>query len=992
MRRIISHLMAGAAVAILFPALGLAQFGSVAGVTRDSSGAILPGVTVEAASPVLIEKSRTAVSDQSGQYRVEQLRPGVYTVTFTLAGFGTFRREGIEISEGFTAPVNTTLTVGAVQETVSVNEKAPVVDVQTVSQQRTLVKQELDALPTARSFATLGTTLPSVSANQRDVGGTQGERGNVLSAHGSIGTDMTLQVDGISISVMGAATPSGNAWSTFSLNDAAVQELSFETNAISAASSSGGVRVNAIPREGGNAFHGEVFGNFANSSMERSNLTATEKSQGLLIVPGFNKLYDISGGIGGPIKRDRVWFYYAQRYRDNDIIGINTAYSIDPLSTKFNPDLTRATHSGGFDGDNQLRVTTQMTPRNKVSFFFDKVNKCNCPIIVDSAAFSAEAESRLTYPSVWLASISWQATISPRLLWDSAISYNHQDDIFTPLASGVSATAPIAVLSLPDVHFLRAPTPGVFTGGEFQRQASLRAGLSYVTGHHSVKVGLDYHYGHRSNPTNQTTDDVSYTLFNGVPISATFYAAPYVQTQNISADMGIYAQDKWTLRRLTLTGGIRWDYFNSSIPAQSVPANIWLPARKFAAVSDVPNWKDIDPRIGVAYDLFGNGKTAIKAGVNRYVSSNIYSFANNINPISAGGGNSVMRGITNPAAINVNLPPVGDPTNPNANGVLGPGPSNFGQSFISTTYDPNLSQGWGKRPYNWEYSAVVQHELVPHVSIEGGYFRRTFSNQTVTNNLDITPADYNTFCVTIPTDPRLGSVSGSQLCGLADINPAKASLTSHQVITFAKNFSGDAGQTYNGFDLNVNARPTARFFLLAGLSIGRTISDTTLVPAGQGSITQVCTLVDNPQSLLFCETHQPFQGSYRVSGGYTFPWKFQLSGVYQSIPPDSFQPTYAVTSTSPGITLGRPIVAGTDTVPVVAPYTFFTDRVNQVDLRVTKTIQFSEKYRLQLMADFYNVFNVSPVTARNNAIGPSFYTPTTILQAGFLKVGARFTF
>ena len=128
-------------------------------------------------------------------------------------------------------------------------------------------------------------------------------------------------------------------------------------------------------------------------------------------------------------------------------------------------------------------------------------------------------------------------------------------------------------------------------------------------------------------------------------------------------------------------------------------------------------------------------------------------------------------------------------------------------------------------------------------------------------------------------------------------------------------------------------------------------------------------MVDNPQTLLFCESDQPFQGSYRVSGGYTFPWKLQVSGVYQSIPPDSFQPTYAVTSTSPGITLGRPIVTGTDTVPVVAPYTFFTDRVNQVDLRVTKTIQV-EKYRIELMADFYNVFNISPVLTRNAAIGP----------------------
>jgi hypothetical protein len=394
--------------------------------------------------------------------------------------------------------------------------------------------------------------------------------------------------------------------------------------------------------------------------------------------------------------------------------------------------------------------------------------------------------------------------------------------------------------------------------------------------------------------------------------------------------------------------------------------------------------------MGAAYDLFGNGKTAIKVSVSRYVSSNIYSFGSNINPILAGGGNSVTRSITNPA-ININLPPPGDPTNPNANGVLGPGPSNFGQSVISTTYDPNLSQGWGKRPYNWEYSAVVQHELAPRVSIEGGYFRRTFGNQTVTNNLDITPADFTPFCVTVPTDARLGSVSGSQLCGLADINPAKATLTSHQVITFAKNFPGSAGLTYNGFDLNVNARPTSRFFVLAGLSIGRTINDTSLVPVGQSTLTQVCTTVDNPQSLLFCETRSPFQGSYRVSGGYTFPWKVQVSGVYQSIPPDSFQPTYAVTSTSPGITLGRAITAGTDTVPVVAPYTFFNDRINQVDLRVTKAIQI-ETYRIDLMADFYNVFNVSPVTARNAAIGPSFYTPTAILQSGFLKVGARFTF
>ena len=199
MQRIVRYLIAGASAAIIFPALCLAQFGAIAGVVKDGSGAAVPNVSVEAANPANIEGARTAVTDSSGQYRIEQLIPGTYTVTFKATGFSTVRQEGVEITEAFTAPVNGSLTVGAVQQTIDVQGQAPVVDVQNVTEEKAVDKLELDALPTAKSFATIGVILPSVTMNQADVGGSVGEKGNVLAAHGGTGSDMTLSINGLAI-------------------------------------------------------------------------------------------------------------------------------------------------------------------------------------------------------------------------------------------------------------------------------------------------------------------------------------------------------------------------------------------------------------------------------------------------------------------------------------------------------------------------------------------------------------------------------------------------------------------------------------------------------------------------------------------------------------------------------------------------------------------------------------------------------------------------
>jgi hypothetical protein len=983
MRRLVmmgAKLLACASAVVFFPALSFAQFGAIAGAVKDSSGAVLPGVTIEAASPALIEKARTAISDSAGQYRLEQLRPGVYTVTFTLQGFNSVRREGIEISAGFTAPVSESLRVGAVTETITVTGEAPVVDVQSASQTKTLGRDALEALPTARSFATLGTTLPGVQANQRDVGGTQGERGNMLSAHGGNPQDMTLQVDGISIS--NSSPLFGQSASTFSLNDAAVAEIAFETGAISVESAGGGVRVNAIPQEGGNRFSGSLFGNFATREMSMSNYTDDLRARGLTAPAGYDKLWDESAGFGGPIRRDRLWFFAAHRYRGNDVRGVDAYYEGNPNDFVYDADLSRPIRQGGWDLDNQIRVTAQLSQRNKVSGFFDKISKCNCPTVQVNPSSVGQSSTRLIYPPTYFASGRWQSIVSPKLLWDSALSYDRQQSSFQPQENeGITSLSPTSVLEQTTGRTLRAPfgTPGT----EDTRQYNARGTLSYVTGSHAAKVGFSLHWGRRANTTDQFSNSTQLTLSGGRPISITMNTAPYTQLIDINSDTGIYASDRWTLRRLTVNGGVRFDLVNIAIPEQTAAASTWIGARSFAAVENVPNWKDVSPRVGVSYDLFGTGKTAIKASVHRYLTQAIYGFTSNANPFATT-VNSATRGWND---ANSNYIPEGDPLNPLPNGEFTGTLSNlnFGKSIVTTRLDPEVAEGWGKRGYNWEYTAGVQHELIARVSIEAGYHRRTFHNQTVTDNLDVAPADHDEYCITAPTDTRLGSVSGSRICGLYDVKPALAGVASNRVIRFASEYPGETSQVYDGVDLTVNARPSGRLFLQAGFSTGRTI-------------TRSCAVFDQPGTfravagvLTPCEITPPFQGNYRLSGGYTFPWQIQVSGVFQSIPPDGILATLAVSNATASAALGRTATFPSVNVALLEPSTVFGERVNQLDLRVSKSVRVG-RYRVEAIADIYNAFNASTVLTQTATFGPIWLRPSTILQSAFLKLGGRLSF
>ena len=309
MNRKQSTLAALAFVAVIAcPAVARAQ-SAIAGVVRDTSGAVLPGVTVEAASEALIERTRSATTDGQGQYKIIDLRPGIYSVTFTLPGFSTVKRDGVELPSNFTAQINADLQVGSLEETINVSGQSPVVDVQNAVQQTVLTRQMLDAVPTGRSVPTLGALLPGARLALPDVGGTSGMQNRDLTVHGSDGRDTTFQVDGMTLNGLEG---DGSVQSYF--NDMMFEEVSYQTSAITAEVSSGGVRANMIPKDGGNTFKGALFTSAANENMQSNNLTDELRARGLRAPDRLNKVWDVNISEGGPIRRDRLWFFAS--YRD----------------------------------------------------------------------------------------------------------------------------------------------------------------------------------------------------------------------------------------------------------------------------------------------------------------------------------------------------------------------------------------------------------------------------------------------------------------------------------------------------------------------------------------------------------------------------------------------------------------------------------------------------------------------------------------------------
>jgi hypothetical protein len=976
-------------VVALMPSVAEAQQASgIAGVVRDASGAVLPGVTVEAASPALIEQVRTVFTDAQGRYNIVDLRVGTYAVSFRLAGFGTVSRTGIELTAGFTATVNAELPIGSVQETITVSGTSPLVDTQNVRQQTVASSELLNVLPTStRHLNTLVTLTPGFTGLAAVTGAYSAQIGSLGTTgagafHGKSGTKVSF--DGMGIDNMQF---SGN--SSYQVNSAAVQDMVLETGGISAETNADGPVVNVIPKEGGNVFSGNLSGLYTNDRLESSNLTDELRARGLTTENKTLKIFDRSVSVGGPVKKDRIWFFGTARNwgfsKQHAGVYWNRTQNVEltppgaeRVVVLYTPWVDRPLdrESGRWEWyDSYLgRVTWQAAARHKFSFTADFQKACNC----GSTSAATAQESALSYhfnPNK-LFQTNWTFPATSRLLLEAGAGWtiSHFHEFLMP---GVEwYHVPITDQGLGITYGARTQLTGHPNQGNRYTQ---RAALSYVTGSHQVKTGVHVEEGVRNTLLRGGGGSASYTFRNGVPVSITQRATPYI-TRDAMHDIGIYAQDRWTINRLTLNLGLRLDIFNGFVRAQDVPAtpNGWIPERRFDPIDGVPAWRDLNPRVGASYDLFGDSRTALKVSLGRYLRKTAVDIATAVNPITTS-VNQVNRSWSD---ANRNYVPDCDLASRGATGECGAmSNQNFGGLNIVTRWDPEVLEGFGVREYNWDFASEVQRELTGGISLTAGYYRNWYGNLRVTDNVNVAPEDYDPYCIAAPADPRLPGGGGYEICGLYDINPSKFGL-GNNLVTHASNY-GDQKRVNDFFAVTVNARLRNGLQFGGGLDTGRSLDDH-------------CFVVDSPMELLHCRVVTPFkaQTQFKVHGSYLLPGDFAVSAVYQDLPGPAVSAGYAATLAQITPSLGRSLAGGasTATVPLIEPQTLFEGRTTRLDLRVSKRVRVWSNLRLQLNLDAYNALNSSSILLTNNTFGAQWRRPNTIIDPRIVQFSGSLIF
>ncbi|MGE3578651.1 MAG: carboxypeptidase regulatory-like domain-containing protein, partial [Vicinamibacterales bacterium] len=761
-------------------------------------------MTVEATSPVLIEQSRAAVTDGQGRYAIVDLRPGTYTVTFSLSGFRTVRREGLLVAVSTAVPVNVSLSVGAVEETVTVTGATPIVDIQQAARREVLNKDLLQALPTNRTTMSAGAIVPGLKMTGTMVGGMGSTVvQQFVRAPGQHARANTVLIDGIDVKMAGYGSGQ-QAYNNFAMT----QEMSLESNPVAADVSGAGVKINMIPRDGGNQFSGDVFFSGMTKAMQADNVTQELRNRGLRSGTGTEWMYDLNPAAGGRIVRDKIWYFASGRLNRAKLAPAGAAvFQFDAAGrpSRGSEPAFNDTATDNLSG----RLTYQVDSRHKLSTYYDEwwryQNRFGLNLNQDPETASRQYNRGIQY----IHPTKWTAVWTNRLLTEAAFQHfgfrhtifqNQEAARFERGSPEWYANAPRQDLVLG--YQWKAPVAsgqGVWVGN--QPSWTTQAAASYITGSHAFKAGGAWSFGFVQYDILENNGALVQQYRNFVPDAVLVGAVPASSRANLNAELGLFAQDQWTIDRFTMNLGLRYEHYNIDIGATSSPAGRFVGER---SIQKAPLFRlhEVLPRVSAVYDLFGNAKTAVKVSMGRYgrlmdmdqIRSNFISVAatsevRNWRDCDFVPGTSTCSQL----ALSTNGDDIAQDNEIGPSNV-----TNFGFR-AATAPDDDF-----RREINWQYSVSVDQQVLPNLGVTVGWYHRRESRIWTTYDPAETPSAFTRFDIANPCAASAAVNCGVSVPGdtVPVFNLIPGTPTGNVFITA----SDENKRVYNGFEVGARAR------------------------------------------------------------------------------------------------------------------------------------------------------------------------------------------
>jgi hypothetical protein len=913
------------------------QTGTLSGVVRDAQSAVLPGATVSVSSASLIGGARTTVTGETGNYQFPALPPGDYTVTYELAGFSPLKRDGVNVQVARVTRLDVQLSVGALQETVTVSGQSPVVDTSSTVTQTNITKELYDAIPTGRNPWVMAGLVPGVITGRLDVGGTEGMQQYNLEAFGSADSQKSFSIDGLKTNWGGGSGGATMQYYGFEM----YEEYNMQVASGAAESDVSGVYMNMVTKSGGNRFNSDHNFYFMNDALQGSNIDDDLRAR-LGLAPGAQSgaagnpikiSYDWSSTLGGPIKRDKAWFFGALRWWRLDQFQIGAR----------NPD-----GSQGID-DNRIRNfmgkgTWQAAQNTRASFMFnrnlkDRFHRRQVDFSEDKATVLQDQPAQNYVAQV-------NQVIGKATLFDARFG-RMWGEFPTRYQKEVQPTD-IAIRDIVRNTQINAATEqSLNPNHRYQANATIGHFTDrFGAGSHDFKLGTQWSWEMMKYDIIRN-GDYYLELNDGAPRSAQIANTPVFSDHRLST-WSAFAQDRWMIGRATINYGLRFDGVKGFLPAQASPAGAFVGERSFPQLDVFKFDLDVAPRIGLSYDLVGNGRTALKAYYGRFYNQF---------------GSELAEAVNRNARINVQLPW----TDSNSNLRLDPGELNTstftGFNAVFPRMDPEST-----RPYSDEINIGVDHQLISNFAVSMSYHRRQHRNGLGLIDL-ARPSDQYTPVTRTYNDPQ----RGEQTMTVYSLNPA---LTSRRdrLITNVDVLESD----YDGVSFSFNKRMSNKWQLLGGVTVqkhdGFNHSGTFTNPGTSSDFNNPNFRLNRGDGSVF--TDVPW--AFNLSGSYELPYAIVFSGKYTARAGDPLVRTFNFTGLPQGAENNLYVQQrGEDR----------TETVNKfLDVRFAKRFTVGTS-RFEGTFDVFNMMNANHVLEQTTAVGSTIGRPVRVMTPRIIRFG-----